>query len=110
VKKAAVLALVGQLVEIDHGPHRPRALAIVLGYGYRQRHGRGSPVEEDWTSRSGGSSVAIALRHDDGTWTPEAVHLITIHPHEEHHDTSTDITLVPAHRAWHLTRRRHRGA
>ena len=55
------------------------SLAIVLGYGYRQRHGRGSPLEEDWTSRSGGSQVAVAMRHEDGSWTPEAVHLISIH-------------------------------
>jgi hypothetical protein len=83
MRKRAVLDRIGKFVEIDHGPFRPRSLAIVLGYGYRQRHGRGSPLEEDWTSRSGGSQVAVAMRHEDGTWTPEAVHLISIHRHPE---------------------------
>jgi len=25
----------------------------------------------------------VAMRHEDGTWTPEAVHLLTIHRHPE---------------------------
>jgi hypothetical protein len=83
MRKRAVLEHIGKYVEIDHGPFRPRSLAIVLGYGYRQRHGRGTPVEEDWSSRSGGSCALVAMRHEDGTWTPEAVHLLTIHRHPE---------------------------
>ena len=83
MRKLAVLDRIGKYVEIEHGPFRPRSLAIVLGYGYRQLHGRGSPLVEDWTSRSGGSQVAVAMQHEDGSWTPEAVHLMSIHPHSE---------------------------
>lgn len=82
MKRHLVEQLVGQYVNIENGPFRDRSLAIVIGYGYRQRHGRQSPVEPDWTSRSGGSQVAIALRNRDGTWTAEAVSLMRIFPHD----------------------------
>ena len=83
MRKRVVLERIGKYVEIDHGPFRPRSLAIVLGYGYRQRHGRGSPVEVDWTSRSGGSRSpgghAPRGRHLDPRGRPS----LTIHRHPE---------------------------
>jgi hypothetical protein len=83
VKKADVLARVGQYVWIDYGFAREPDLAIVLGYGYRQRHGRGSPVEPDLTGHVGGSQAAVAMHNnDDDTWSCEAIHLISIRPYE----------------------------
>jgi len=83
VNKADLLEHVGQRVWIDYGYARLPDIAIVLGYGFRQRHGRGSPVEIDLTSRSGGSQAAVALFNSDaGTWTCEAINLISIRPYE----------------------------
>jgi hypothetical protein len=83
VKKKDLLERVGQYVWIDNGVFRDPDLGIVLGYGYRQRHGRNSPVEPDWIDTNG-SQAAIALHNNaDNTWTAEAVTLGRIKPHEE---------------------------
>lgn len=82
MKRADIEASIGQYVWVLNGWAREPDLAIVLGYGYRQRHGPHSPVEPDWTSRSGGSQALVALRDaETNTWTAAAVHLMRIHPY-----------------------------
>lgn len=87
MKKAEVEQLIGQLVVIDNGPFSPPDHAVVIGYGFRQRHGRGSPVEVDNTARVGGSCVGVMVRHvtDKGVveWHPEAVNLVSVRPYNQ---------------------------